>query len=379
MRLNNPNIEAQFAQRRDARFLSPSTSISTIREVARLLWCQVVSDQMHLAGWSETKRVTGCKRDEDATTLQGSSGEQREEEEGEDATPARQESRRSRSSTIGHPRQPRGGNWPLRPWSPAPKRRWRASERASCRMIFRSPFVPLVSLVPSPPEIDIFTYLLSTARPIRAQAKQGILMRHAMRLQRNFDAYGTCRTSTRRVRLVITHDLTSKNKNCHCHVMRYNVTFPWMQIKRMKNFIFLSGGPRLPNGRDTSDVISYRRTNRWCYMHLILHDRYYVASPMRQIRIRKIEYRWENTRSYPFSLSRCKSRQSRSEKTWKTTSTSEVYLRNCLRLMFYRSSALPVDYTYHPRIHLFREWHTLNFLQTLKILIKSSTIAFYNV
>lgn len=98
----------------------------------------------------------------------------------------------------------------------------RASERASCRTIFRTPFIPLATFVPSSlssPEIDISTYLLSTARPIRAQAKQGILMRHAMRLQRNFDAYDTCRTSSRRVRLVITHGLMSpRSKICHCHV-----------------------------------------------------------------------------------------------------------------------------------------------------------------
>lgn len=44
-------IESQFAQRLDARFLSPSTSINgKTHEVARLSRCQVVSDQMHLAG-----------------------------------------------------------------------------------------------------------------------------------------------------------------------------------------------------------------------------------------------------------------------------------------------------------------------------------------
>lgn len=62
----------RFAQRLDARFLSPSTSINDkTHEVARLSRCQVVSDQMHLAeaqggaGQSESRRR---RRDEDAAS-----------------------------------------------------------------------------------------------------------------------------------------------------------------------------------------------------------------------------------------------------------------------------------------------------------------------
>jgi len=185
----------------------------------------------------KVERDETSERDEDATTRWSSSGEQREEEEGEDATPARQESRRSRSPTIGHHRGPTKG-WPLRPWSPAPKRRLRASERASfVQDDLSNPLHPSRHLCPFIPLFpwNRYIYLLSTARPIRAQAKQGILMRHAMRLQRNFDAYDTCRTSSRRVRLVITHGLMSpRSKICHCHVSDITWHFHGYRSRELK-------------------------------------------------------------------------------------------------------------------------------------------------
>lgn len=59
----------------------------------------------------------------------------------------------------------------LRPWNPAPKRRWRENERASCRMIFRSPFVPLASLVSPLPLKSIYlpTYSRQLDRSARRQ------------------------------------------------------------------------------------------------------------------------------------------------------------------------------------------------------------------